>query len=934
MRQLLLLFLTLVFFITANAQNKGIVYGTVMNESHQPVNLATATVFISSDTSLVTYRMTDNDGHFTISNLPQNILLRILITRPGFDAIRKEFTLQDQPVTLDSFVLLSTAKALDEIVLTSERPPVSVKNDTIEFNANAFRTLPNALLEDLLRKLPGVRVDKNGNITVNGKAVNKITVDGKAFFGDDPKMATRNLPADAIAKVQVVDDKDQAILNGDGIQSKVGKVVNIVLKKAYKKGAFGKVYAGAGTQSRNELGGIVNAFKDTLQVSVLAYTNNLNKPAFSYSELMNAGGLSRSSGTSGSSSMSMSTGGNGQNIQINGVNFGGNTGYGISKSDGVGINLNHTPDKKKSFYFQYYFGKVHQRNRGSQFNEYYNGDTTISQQANTNSSTYNYGHSIATGFDLRPDTLNHLRFNANYSIGLQRSSASEVNQSANSQLGNLSDGNVGTYNKVDNYNYKHNFYWTKVSASNKKRSLVVAHTLNVGTNNSNNQTKSELQYYYPMKYDSLQALIRTAHLPMVNANTSASFRIPLSFGTINLTARHLYDYVSNKIQNNNYSSFSFNPADLLVAQAGKFQRSSNTFTLTQAMIFKFGKWQITPSLGEMYLSLKPKFDNDPENLNKTYRKLLPNLSINYGDLNLEFNRNYTLPNYSYFIPVTNTSNPYYIVENNKHLNLQKQDNISANLYHNYTKQNMSIYFYGQYSNTDNDIIYQTSIDEKGVQTVRPINANGTKNIYGNGNINKDFKFGKNNSLTFSGGFYYDNAHSRMLYNGVNSWQNTSSLSLWPEIDLNLNDVFSWENSYSPYWTRTSYSSTQFSPIKVFTQEWTSRITVRAPKHFIWENNFEYTYNNSLPSGRKNLLRWTAALNYTFLKDERGVLKLMAYDILNQNKNSSNVSATKNQLQVTRGLMMPRYMMLTFTYNIRKIGAKKQKIGGGGGLFNF
>src|SRR5690606_17394125 len=134
-----------------------------------------------------------------------------------YEAYRYEFTLtSEEALDLDTIQLLPTSKTLDEVLIVSERPPVTVKKDTIEFNASSFKTLPTSLVEDLLKKLPGIQVDAEGNITANGRRVNRILVDGKAFFGEDPKMATRNLPANVIDKIQVTDDKDEINRNTTG----------------------------------------------------------------------------------------------------------------------------------------------------------------------------------------------------------------------------------------------------------------------------------------------------------------------------------------------------------------------------------------------------------------------------------------------------------------------------------------------------------------------------------------------------------------------------------------------------------------------------------------------------------------------------------------------------------------------------------------------
>ncbi|HEY0272867.1 MAG TPA: TonB-dependent receptor, partial [Chitinophaga sp.] len=262
---------------------------------HRELGLATVQVRKVADSSLVTYRLSNPSGDFKIPGLPLNTALRLTVTYTGYLPLRKAFTITREHPVLDlgKLEMEITSKQLDEVIIRSEVPPVIMRNDTMEFNADAFKTLPEAVLQDLLKKIPGVAINTKGQLTANGKLVNKIMVDGKLFFSDDPSIALQNLPANVIDKVQVLDDKDQKEeLNGEH-EEQQGKVINIKLKKAVKKGLFGKVYAGGGTDERYEAGGILNSFRDTLQVSVLAFTNNINQEGFSVGDVKNMGGLDR-----------------------------------------------------------------------------------------------------------------------------------------------------------------------------------------------------------------------------------------------------------------------------------------------------------------------------------------------------------------------------------------------------------------------------------------------------------------------------------------------------------------------------------------------------------------------------------------------------------------------------------------------------------------
>ena len=232
------LLLTLVMY----AQGGNISGKITDSAGKKALSLTTVTIFKAKDTTIITYRLSNDAGEFKIPGLPFDVPLRLMATYSGYEAYRKDFTLTAAQPTINfgSVKLTGTSKQLDEVIVTAERPPVMIKKDTIEFNASAFKTLPTALLEDLLKKLPGTVVDENGDLTYNGQKVNRLLVDGKRFFGDDPKMATRNLPANMVDKIQVVDDKDEIALNNDGDLSKIGKVIQHYFKESDQESNFWK----------------------------------------------------------------------------------------------------------------------------------------------------------------------------------------------------------------------------------------------------------------------------------------------------------------------------------------------------------------------------------------------------------------------------------------------------------------------------------------------------------------------------------------------------------------------------------------------------------------------------------------------------------------------------------------------------------------------
>ena len=223
-------------YLQSVAQKSFTVKGTAFDTlAKQTIPNATITVLKKKDSALVSFTMTDNTGRFEITGM-ENGDYRLLITHINYHNKTIFFTVKDEKKDLGGISMTDRSKVLEEVIVNAEAPPVTLIGDTVQYNAGSFKVQPNASVEDLLKKLPGVKVDKDGTVKAQGEKVQKVLVDGKEFFGNDPKVATKNLPADAIDKVQVYDKlSDQAQLTGfdDGNSE---KTINLKLKKDKKKG--------------------------------------------------------------------------------------------------------------------------------------------------------------------------------------------------------------------------------------------------------------------------------------------------------------------------------------------------------------------------------------------------------------------------------------------------------------------------------------------------------------------------------------------------------------------------------------------------------------------------------------------------------------------------------------------------------------------------
>src|SRR5690606_25530202 len=253
--------------------------------TNTPLEAATVYVENSVDSTLVSYTISEADGEFLIKGNTAATNLNLFVSFTGYQVHKQNITLNDNRLLNTGPITMQVAdNELDEIQLTGGRAPITIKRDTLEFNAASFATRPDANLEELMKKLPGGEVDTEGNITVNGKPVSRILVNGKEFFGNDSKIATKNLPKEIIDKIQVTDTRTRS----EEFTGKAGnpddKTINITIQEDKNKGYFARATAGGGTDERYELSGIGNYFKDKMRISVLASSNNINSSGFSFDE--------------------------------------------------------------------------------------------------------------------------------------------------------------------------------------------------------------------------------------------------------------------------------------------------------------------------------------------------------------------------------------------------------------------------------------------------------------------------------------------------------------------------------------------------------------------------------------------------------------------------------------------------------------------------
>ena len=264
-----LIFLILLTF-SLQAQKTFTIKGVVEDTLHNSLISSTVLLLQKSDSTMVEFTRTELDGSFIFRKVPQGNYL-VKTTYIGYIPLTVDASSIDgKNIDLGSLAMTELASELMEVVIKAAKAPIKMRGDTIEYDASTFQVPEGSSVEELLKRLPGIEIDQDGSISADGKSVDQVTVDGKKFFGSDPKAATKNLPAEGISKVQVFDTKTEEEKITGSTGEAQSKTMNLELKEEFKKGSFGRVTAGIGTESRAELKGNLNRFNEKIQFSVVA----------------------------------------------------------------------------------------------------------------------------------------------------------------------------------------------------------------------------------------------------------------------------------------------------------------------------------------------------------------------------------------------------------------------------------------------------------------------------------------------------------------------------------------------------------------------------------------------------------------------------------------------------------------------------------------
>lgn len=925
-RLLFLLAILLVTTMRLEAQQY-LLSGTLVADSTlEPLEAATIMLLDGRDSSLVNFGRSDEKGFFEIKNISNSKGYLLRISYVGYATYDHNIPQgqSQNPYELGQIKLEPASANLGEVTVKAEHIPVMIKKDTVEFNAKAFQTQPNAVVEDLLKKLPGVEVAQDGTIKAQGEEVRQVMVEGKEFFGRDPKVATQNLPANAIDKVQVFDKKSDAA-NFSGIDDgQSEKAINLKLKPDKKQGFFGNATAGYGTNDRYDGRLSLNRFNDKQQFSLLALGNNINRQGFSIDDYLNfTGQLQR-----------MRSGGGSIRLEFNSDNESGipldmGGAQGLNTAWAAGLNFNRQLNSKTEVNGSYFYNRFDNKTERETNRQTFLPNSTFSLEQNSNQHNRNDNHRLNFTLDHKIDSFNLLKWTNSLAYNeTNLNSQSDTRTLGNNQelendgqRQNTNEGQSTRWNS--DLLYRHKF-------ARKGRTMSAGVNFAINQSDRAGDLTALNRYFLPqgglLRADTIRQTNSQTN-DVMNMGANASYTEPLG-GRKYLEFNYAYQRNSTQLDRDVYDIANgesvFN--DLLSNRFNNtydYQRGGLGFRLARKKLNFSTGLQLQRSGLEGELISRDTF------IRRTFTNWLPNLHLNYefsGSSHFQFSYETQMrePSIEQLQPIVDNSDPLNIYIGNPQLSPEYAHNFGLN-FASFNQATFSNFFANINLTYATDHIAEAqTISPLLVRTWQPVNVKDDYNadVYANYGfpirklksrigISSNLQVGRGISLINE----IENRTRRLTAGGTLSYEFT------------LDNKFDFNVSANLSYNQTQYSLDAALNQDFINQAYNAGFNWFLPAGFALGSDLDYSVYNGISSGFDQAVPlWGAYASKAIIK-KRGELKLSVFDILNRNVGISR-RADVNYIETVRTRSLGRYALLSFTYSLSPMGGGARWQGGG------
>lgn len=918
-------FLLLMAFTGAAQAQRASLNGVVRDSlDRSPMYGARVMLTSEADTSRVQGQITDEEGRFAFTKLRAGAY-RLRVTYVGYRPYELRISLPDGPITPLTVDLAPEDVLLNAVEITAKTPPITQKGDTVQFNADAFKTQPDATTEDLLRKMPGVSVE-GGQVKAQGERVQRVLVDGQPFFGDDPSAALRNLPAGTVDKVQVFDQQsEQARFTGFDDGNTV-KTINVVLKPTYRQGTFGRLQVGGGTDERYRASASWNRFEGPSRLSILGQANNINQQNFSTEDLSGAFGAATVGDGPGRGRRWGQTG-----VSADVGDFLIGDQGGISRTAAGGFNLTDSLGKRMHFTAGYLYSQTDNeqdqiRRRttftGSEVGQYYDETSRADR--------FNQNHRLHFRGEYTIDSSNSILFTPKLSIQ-DLDNRQRFDSRTTTPQGDL-------LNTSDSRNRDQRLAWnfdSELLWRHKFQKQGRTFTAELETRAENRNADTELRSYNRFLRDSTVQIDTIdqrgeARQPGGRAELEFAYTEPLSAKS-QLDLRWIpavrFEDSDQRVRRFDPESGGWTFTDSTLSNA--FQSRTQEQRVRVGWRYRTEKLMIFTRVDaqNIWLTGERTFPNQVD-VSREFFAITPGGFMRYApnkrsNLRAWLRGSATPPRFSQLQNVIDNSNPLQLSTGNPDLDQEYEArtgfryNTTTEKYHSWSA-NANFRYVKDYIGTETWVAQDGPIEAAGVQLQRGQQLRRSANLEGLLAVDTDLGWSRpvdliKMNLNLTLGMGYTRTPSRI--NEQLNWSNVGRSTLGAALSSNFGPDLDYGISYRGTYNTVQNSTRPELNDDFYTHTLEARITYTVWKGFYVQAQLTQVQFSGLSSGiQPDFWLLNGAAGYRFLRNRAADIHLSVFDALNQN-NSIARSVTETWVEDTETLVLQQYFMLNFTYRL-------------------
>jgi hypothetical protein len=908
MKRIVWLLLISLVSLTSWSQNMKI-SGTIYDTSGtKPLPDAIAMAVRIKDSVLLDYALSDKQGKFSLSKVPIDTFT-LMISHFRFDD--KTYYIfgsqENQEINIQNIHLGLKTKELAEVVVYANKNPIYFRGDTLVYVADSFKVGQNAVVEDLLKKLPGITVDEDGKIKAQGKEISKVFVDGDEFFGTDPTIATKNLGASGVETVEVYEKKNENAAEGE---DETIQIMDLKLKEEAKKGYFGRISGASDLTQFYEGEMLFNRFDGTQKLAVFVLSSNTPRSKFDWGDI-NKFGLDEEIGYS-------------QNEDGDWMQKGSSmSGNGIPQTLRSGIYFSDKIGKKKRTKVGFNYSYLnYQLNALSQsYSQYFLSDTSYYSADSTRTISKNEAHTANFTFFSQIDSLTTLEIKPSFQFSKGSTIVSDYSHFLASNALAARSNNISRGNNSDGLSTNSEINFTR-DFKKERRSLTILHKFNYGNNATDGNLYSENTYYIGTSSSDTLNQLKTNQNTNHVQTLKATYYEPIT-KKWKLETEYMFEYSKNEQAKEARNILSETVAEVDSNFTNSFETTRFQHRVGLAAIYESRKHTLTIGTRARTIQIDNYNIYTANSITQNITNILPRLSYTFklsktSNLSTRYNTSSSQPSVNSLQPIPDNTNPNRVQIGNPDLKPNYSHRVSFNYNSWNAVTNRNIWSGANFNYSNNAMVDSTIFDADGRQFIKTVNADGNlwSNIYVGSGIGLYKKI-----LEINPGLNASYSKSISYINGLKNERSSLGINLNFGINFNLDSM-----SLSTYSTfgRTSPSSTINSSTNqpFTTQEHQVYFSWTLPFwHITLKSDASYFVNGQRTDGYNlNYFIWNASIDKAFMKTENLIISLQGNDMLNQNIIAQR-SINSNIITDYKTKIISRYFLVKLTV---KFNNKKEK----------